>query len=64
MCCFTLESDSLLSEWLSELRDAKRKSKRANFMQFSSRVSSFVHQLTALWVLMDTRMVIYEIIPP
>jgi len=30
---FTLELDSLLSERLSELRNAKRKDKRTNFMQ-------------------------------
>ncbi len=37
----------------------QKKSKWANFMKFSPRVSSFFHQLTALWVLMDSRMVIY-----
>ena len=41
---FTLELDSLLSERLSELRNAKRKDKRTNFMQFEFSVSLFIHQ--------------------
>jgi len=57
VCSFTLESDSslalrVLSERLNELRDA-------SFMQFASRVSLFIHQLIALWVVKDSRIVMY-----
>ena len=51
----------MLSERLNELRNAKRKGKSANFMQFAFRASLFIHQHPQGSELMDSRIVIYRI---